>query len=147
MLSRAKFQLKASVHLTRWSMMVWLALSLCGAGVFGGSWWVLAYTLLVGLTIGYWMWRYAWLKANTSVVAISWTPEQCCCYLRNGQQVRGQIMAKSAFNPHLITLHVAVSGGGKFWWPLMADSGPAEGLRKLRVFGRWTNQQPIANQN
>jgi len=29
----------------------------------------------------------------------------------------------------------------------MADSGPAEGLRKLRVFGRWTNQQPIANQN
>jgi hypothetical protein len=147
MLSRAKFQLKASLHLARWSVMVWLALSLCGAGMFGGSWWLLAYTVMAGVIMGHWVWRYAWLKSNTSVVAISWTAEQCCCYLNNGQQVRGQIMAKSGFNPHLITLHLDVAGGGHFWWPLMADSGPADGLRKLRVFGRWTHKNPIANRN
>jgi hypothetical protein len=147
MLSRAKFQLNTSAHLARWSLMVWLALSLCSVGVFGKSWWVLAYMVLAGMVIGHWVWRYAWLKSNTSVVAVSWTPDQCCCVLSNGKQVKGRIMAKSAFNPHLISLHLAVTGGGSFWWPLMADSGPVDGLRKLRVFGRWTNQKPIANQS
>ena len=38
-------------------------------------------------------------------------------------------------------------GGQQFWWPLLADSGPPDMLRKLRVFGRWHIQIPTANQN
>ena len=56
-------------------------------------------------------------------------------------------MAKSGFNPYFITLHIAVAGGGHFWWPLMIDSGPVNELRKLRVFGRWYQQIPIANRS
>jgi hypothetical protein len=147
MLSRVKFQLKASAQLTLVSTMVWVVLSLCSMGIFGWTWLVLAYTVLAAVVISHWVWRYAWLKSSTSVVAVSWTPDEFCCYLKNGDQVSGRIMAKSAFNPHFITLHIIAVDGSKFWWPLMIDSGPVDGLRKLRVFGRWHNQQPIANQS
>ena len=147
MLSRAKFQLKASAHLTLISAMVWVVLSLCGIFIFGGSWIALVYAVLAAVVIGRWVWRYAWLKSGTSVVAISWTPDEFCCYLKDGGQVSGCIMAKSAFNPYFTTLHIMAVDGRQFWWPLMIDSGPAEGLRKLRVFGRWHRQQPIANQS
>ena len=147
MLSRAKFQLKASVHLARVSAMVWVVLSLCGMGMFNWSWLALVYPALAAVVIGRWVWRYAWLKSNTSVVAMSWTPDEVCCYLKNGDQVSGRIMTKSAFNPYFITLHIIAADGRKFWWPLIADSGPADVLRKLRVFGRWHNQNPNANQN
>jgi hypothetical protein len=147
MLSRAKFQLKASAHLTLISAMVWVVLSLCGIFIFGGSWLALVYAVLAAVVIGRLIWRYAWLKSSTSVVAISWTPDELCCYLKDGDQVSGCIMAKSAFNPYFTTLHIMAVDGRQFWWPLMIDSGPAEGLRKLRVFGRWHRQQPIANQS
>jgi|TARA_B110000977_G_scaffold138321_1_gene175642 hypothetical protein len=110
-------------------------------------WLILAYFLWTGSVIGGWVWRYAWLNAGTSVVAMRWTPDEFCCYLKNGQQVQGQLMAKSGFNPYFITLHIAVAGGGQFWWPLMIDSGPVNELRKLRVFGRWYQQIPIANRS
>jgi predicted neutral ceramidase superfamily lipid hydrolase len=147
MLSRAKFQLKASVHLTFVSMMIWLVLSVCGIGVFGWSWFALAYIVLAASVIGRWVWRYAWLKSSTSLVAISWTPDELCCYLKNGSQVSGHILAKSAFNPYFTTLHIMTVEGRQFWWPLMIDSGPADGLRKLRVFGRWNHQHATANRN
>lgn len=147
MLSRAKFQLKASVQLAMVSMMVWLVLTVCGIGIFGWSWFALAYVVLAALVIGHWVWRYAWLKSSTSVVAISWTPDEFCCYLTNGSQVNGHILAKSAFNPYFTTLHIITADASKFWWPLMIDSGPADGLRKLRVFGRWHHQHVTANQN
>jgi hypothetical protein len=147
MLSRAKFQLKASAHLTLISAMVWVVLSLCGIFIFGGSWIALVYAVLAAVVIGRWVWRYAWLKSGTSVVAISWTPDEFCCYLKDGGQVSGCIMAKSAFNPYFTTLHIMAVDGSPFWWPLMIDSGPAEGLRKLRVFGRWGHRHATANRN
>jgi len=147
MLSRAKFQLKESSRLTLVVGIVWLALSLCGLGIFGRSWLALAYVSFAGLITGHWIWRFALLRSSTSVVAMSWTPEEFCCYLKNGDQVTGQIMSKSAFNPHFITLYIAADDGRKFWWPLLADSGPSDMLRKLRVFGRWRRQTSTANQN
>ena len=147
MLSRAKFQLKASIHLTYYAIIVWIGLSLCSIGILREFWPILAYFSLAGSVIGGWVWRYAWLNANTCVVAMRWTPDEFCCYLKNGQQVQGQLMAKSGFNPYFITLHIAVAGGGQFWWPLMIDSGPVNELRKLRVFGRWYQQIPIANRS
>jgi hypothetical protein len=147
MLSRAKFQLKASAHLTLISAIVWVVLSLCGIFIFGGSWLALVYAVLAAVVMGRWVWRYAWLKSSTSVVAISWTPDELCCYLKDGDQVSGYIMAKSAFNPYFTTLHIMVVDGRQFWWPLMIDSGPAEELRKLRVFGRWGHQHVTANRN
>lgn len=147
MLSRAKFQLKASSHLALVAGIVWLALSLCGLGIFGGSWLALAYTLLAGGIVWRWVWRWALLKSGTSVVAMSWTPDDFCCYLKNGDQVSGQIMPKSAFYPHFITLYITAADGRTFWWPLLADSGPPDMLRKLRVFGRWHSQTLTANQN
>lgn len=147
MLSRAKFQLKASAHLSYVCAVVWSVLSLCGLGIAGWSWFCLAYAVFVAAVLGHWVWRWAWLKSSTSMVAISWTPNEVCCYLKNGDQVNGVIMAKSAFNPYFITLHIKTTQGRIFWWPLMADSGPKDMLRKLRVFGRWHNQSLTANQN
>ena len=142
MLSRAKFYLKPSAHLTRVGVLVWGLVSACAYSIAGGSWLSLSYALLAAFVVGLWLRRYAWLKDPTSVVAVSWTPEELCCYLANGEQVSGTILPKSAFNPQFITLHLSTIEGGKFWWPLMADSGPADGLRKLRVFGRWHQQEP-----
>jgi len=147
MLSRAKFQLKASAHLAYVCGVIWAALSLCGLGIFGWSWLLLAYMVFAAAVLGHWSWRCAWLKSSTSVVAMSWTPDEVCCYLKNGDQVSGIIMEKSAFNPYFITLHIRTAEGHQFWWPLMADSGPVDVLRKLRVFGRWHHQKPTANQN
>lgn len=147
MLSRAKFQLKVSTHLVCICAFVWLVISLCSLALFNGSWPVLVYVAATGLVTGRWVWRYAWLRSSTSVLAMSWTPDEFCCYLSNGHQVTGQLMAKSAFHPCFITLHIAVAGGGRFWWPLLADSGPEDALRKLRVFGRWHQQPPITKQN
>ncbi len=114
MLSRARFQLKASIHLTQYSIMVGVVLSLCSIGVLHEFWLVLPYLVWAGGVIGRWLWRYVWLKADTSVVAMSWTPHEFCCYLKNGQQVQGQLMAKSGFNLYFITLYIAVAGGGQF---------------------------------
>ena len=147
MLSRAKFQLKASPHLALVAGVVWLALSLCGWGILGNVWLALAYALFAGGMSWYWVWRWALLKSSTSVVAVSWTADDFCCYLKNGEQVSGQIMPKSAFNPYFITLYIRLSDGQQFWWPLLADSGAPDMLRKLRVFGRWHIQIPTANQN
>ena len=147
MLSRAKSQLKASIHLTYYVIIVWIGLSLCSIGILREFWLILAYFILVGTAVGGWVWRYAWLNAGASVVAMRWTPDEFCCYLKNGQQVHGQLIAKSAFNPYFITLHIAVAGGSQFWWPLMVDSGPFNELCKLRVFGRWSQQIPIANRS
>ena len=146
MLSRAKFQLKASIHLTYYAIIVWIGLSLCSIGILREFWLILAYFLFAAAVLGHWVWRWAWLKSSTSMVAISWTPNEVCCYLKNGDQVSGRIMTKSAFNPYFITLHI-MAGGGQFWWPLMIDSGPVNELRKLRVFGRWYQQIPIANRS
>ena len=147
MRSRAKFQLKGSSNLAFLASVVGLALSLCGWGIFADLWLALAYMLLACGISGYWAWRWALLKSSTSVVAVSWTTDDFCCYLKNGDQVSGQIMPKSAFNPYFITLYIRLSDGQQFWWPLLADSGPPDMLRKLRVFGRWHIQIPTANQN
>ncbi|MDC9720154.1 MAG: hypothetical protein PSN46_05415 [Gammaproteobacteria bacterium] len=147
MLSRAQFFLKPSYYLASAAAVVWVIFTGCGVGLAGWSWLALGNGLLTGMIIGLWARHYVWLKSDTSVVAMSWTVDDYCCYLKNGDQVSGTILAKSAFNPYFITLHLARPDGGKFWWPLMADSGPENTLRRLRVFGRWHKQNPIANQN
>lgn len=147
MLSRAKFRLSPSAYLTKVGALVWGIFLLCSYTIAGASWWTLAYALFAAWVIVSWLWRYAWLKASSSVVAMSWTPEGFCCYLASGDAVEGTILPKSAFNPWLITLHLVTLDGRRYWWPLMADSGPTDALRRLRVFGRWYRQQPTASQS
>jgi len=119
----------------------------CGFNVTSNFIELTVFALITASILGRWVWRYAGLRSTSSVVRVSWTADEICCYLRNGQQINGKLSSRSSFNPALINLHITTHEGRHFWWPLMADSGPIDGLRKLRGFGRCHEQNVNASQS
>mgnify|MGYP005985604621 CR=1 FL=1 len=143
MLVRAQFKVKPSITLAKVAAIVWVVLSFCSFGIFQNLWFALAYSAFALELTRRWVLRYALLKSDNSVVGISFTPEEFCFYLNNGDQITGQMMPKSALHPLFISLFIVDASGKKFWLALTQDSAMPDDLRRLRVFGRWYTQAPL----
>jgi len=129
--------LKPSRYLTWAALVVWALLVALLLSVTLLWWQNLAFVALSSWLLLRWLRRYAWLRAGNSLQSIRINVHQWRLQLANGQVHDAQLASGSRFLPGFIILRMQVPAGPVLWQLLLADSADVDGLRRLRVWGRW----------
>ena len=129
--------LKPSRYLTWAALVVWGGLVALLLSIPLPWWQSLAIIVASSWLLLHWLRRYAWLQAGNSLQSIYINVHQWRLQLANGQVYEAQLVSGCRFLPGFIVLRMQVPAGPVFWQLLLADSATAEGLRRLRVWGRW----------
>jgi toxin CptA len=97
-----------------------------------------ALAFFVLLSLGYHLWREAWLFAPSASVALLLEGDQVVLSTRGGEQLTGQILRDSLVTPYLTVLNV-LPQGARFSRSvvILPDSLDAESFRQLRVWLKW----------
>ncbi len=132
-----QLSLKPSALLTYLIIVAWLALQ--GLLLFAGVnlWLCAAFAVFSALLYWRWLVIYAWLQAPRSLASIKVTGSGWHLRLRDGSITSAYPAPGCRFIPGLIVLRLRQLDGRIYWWPLLADSGETQQLRRLRMAGRW----------
>ena len=97
-----------------------------------------ALAFFVLLSLGYHLWREAWLSAPSASVGLMLEGDQVVLTTRDGEKLTGQILRDSLVTPFLTVLNV-LPQGARFARSviIMPDSMDAESFRQLRVWLKW----------
>lgn len=102
------------------------------------AWAKTAMAFLVLLSLGYHLWREAWLSAPSATVALILENDQVVLTTRGGDQMTGKILLDSLVTPYLTVLNI-LPQGAHFARSvvILPDSLDAESFRQLRVWLKW----------
>jgi len=97
-----------------------------------------ALAFLVLLSLGYHLWREAWLFAPSACVALMLEGDQVVLSTRGGEQLTAQILRDSLVTPYFTVLNI-LPQGARFSHSvvILPDSLDAESFRQLRVWLKW----------
>jgi len=97
-----------------------------------------ALAFLVLLSLGYHLWREAWLSAPSACVALMLEGDQVVLSTRGGKQLTGQILRDSMVTPYFTVVNI-LPQGTHFSRSviILPDSLDAESFRQLRVWLKW----------
>jgi toxin CptA len=97
-----------------------------------------ALAFFVLLSLGYNLWREAWLLSPSASLGLMLEGDQWVLTTRNGKQLNCQILRDSLVTPYLTVLNV-LPQGARFACSvvILPDSMDAESFRQLRVWLKW----------
>jgi toxin CptA len=97
-----------------------------------------ALAFFVLLSLGYHLWREAWLSTPSATVALMLESDQVVLTTRSGKQITGKILRDSLVTPYLTVLNI-LPQGARFarGVVILPDSLDAESFRQLRVWLKW----------
>jgi toxin CptA len=97
-----------------------------------------ALAFFVLLSLGYHLWREAWLSAPSACVALILEGDQIVLKTRGEEQLTGQILRDSLVTPYLTVLNVLPQDAHiSRSVIILPDSLDAESFRQLRVLLKW----------
>jgi toxin CptA len=93
---------------------------------------------LVLLSLGYHLWRDAWLSASSAIVSLVLDGDMIMLVSRGGEQLAGRMLRDTLVTPFLAVLNV-MPEGARFSrsMVILPDSLDAESFRQLRVWLKW----------
>ncbi|HEY6095323.1 MAG TPA: protein YgfX [Gallionellaceae bacterium] len=117
------------MHLLALSALFTLPLPLWGGALL---------SLVVLLSLAYWVARAAWLRLATSCVSIRLHGDSVELVCRNGESVSGTVQRDTLVTPFLVVLRILPAEGRRCRNVVIAgDAMAPEALRELRVALRW----------